>query len=151
MPTYFFKECGSSTQSTSNIPKFCSSCGESFSSELPIKPPVPKPIKARLIEKKPRQIPEIVLSEEDFEYDTDIQTELTMPDRSSVEIVGDVQKGIKFENILNQKPQGTARASVKIKGKKAKDELKKKMIDEYKKEGKEQDKNSIQILGEPGD
>jgi len=83
MPTYFCKECGSSTQSTSNIPQFCSSCGESFSSELPIKPPTPKPIKAKLIEKRPRQIPKIVLDEDDVEYDTDIQTELTEGDSST--------------------------------------------------------------------
>lgn len=149
MPLYYCKHCGSGTQSSSSVPSFCSSCGKPFYSSGSVKTntPVFNKEQKTSIAKKEEAEKDVYF---EFEQDDDISRSY-IPPNDSIEIVGETARGVKFEDILNQKPQGTERPTQKIKGKKAKSELKDRTLKEYKKEGGPTDRSNITILGTAGE
>ncbi len=154
MSTYYCRKCGSATESVSNIPKFCSECSEPFSSKASVSSEIVKPktpFRPTVIQDKLRNTPKTVLNEEDYDLEEESETEIELPSQDSVEIIGSVDSGIKFEQVINQKPQGILRPQIQVKGKKAKQELKQKLINEFQNEGKQADKNQTYIFGTPGE
>jgi len=147
MATYFCRNCGSATESASNIPKFCSECSTTFNSNITTvnHNSSYKKTQAKTTPQIKRYKPVIQEPEEE------IQIQLEMPNDNSVEIVGTGERGIKFEQVLNQKPLGNVRAPITVKSKKAKQELKQKLISDFQNESKGMDRNNTPIIGIPGE
>jgi hypothetical protein len=140
--TYFCKECGSSTESSISIPKFCSTCATPFNSNSSSAP--------RQTQKPSKPIPSFTTNSEDIELEE--EPSRVRVDKykiqESIEIVGDEPVGMKFESIAKQKPMGTSRPPQKL-PKRKKDRTK--LVQDYMAETKAKDLNNIEVLGTPGE